>query len=71
MAVDGGGCRGRPKSPALRLPFAPTCRSAQPAAALHGARAALVVMYGFESWTIKKVSSEELMLLNYGVGEVS
>ena len=30
-----------------------------------------VVMYGFESWTIKKVSSEELMLLNYGVGEDS
>ena len=28
-----------------------------------------VVMYGCESWTIKKV--EELMLLNYGVGEYS
>ena len=27
-----------------------------------------VVMYGCESWTIK-VSAEELMLLNYGVGE--
>ena len=29
-----------------------------------------VVMYRCESWTIKKVSSEELMLLNYGAGEV-
>ena len=28
-----------------------------------------VVMYGCESWTIKKLSAEELMLLNYGVGE--
>ena len=27
-----------------------------------------VVMYGCESWTIK-LSAEELMLLNYGVGE--
>ena len=30
-----------------------------------------VVMYGCESWTIKKVESEELMLLNCGVGEDS
>ena len=30
-----------------------------------------VVMYGCESWTIKKPSAEELMLLNYGVGEDS
>ena len=30
-----------------------------------------VVMYGFESWTIKKLRSEELMLLNCGVGEDS
>ena len=28
-----------------------------------------VVMYGSESWTIKKVSAKELMLLNYGAGE--
>ena len=28
-----------------------------------------VVMYGCESWTIKKASTKELMLLNYGVGE--
>ena len=28
-----------------------------------------VVMYGCESWTIKKLSMEELMLLNCGVGE--
>ena len=28
-----------------------------------------VVMYGCESWTIKKVSAKELLLLNYGVGE--
>ena len=26
-----------------------------------------VVMYGCESWTIKKLSTEELMLLNCGV----
>ena len=30
-----------------------------------------VVMHGCESWTIKKVEPEELMLLNYGVGEDS
>ena len=30
-----------------------------------------VVMYGCESWTIKKVSTKELMLLNCGVGEDS
>ena len=30
-----------------------------------------VVMYGFESWTIKKAKQGELMLLNCGVGEDS
>ena len=30
-----------------------------------------VVMYGCESWTIKKLSSEELILLNCGVEEDS
>ena len=30
-----------------------------------------VVMYEFESWTIRKLSAEELMLLNSGVGEDS
>ena len=30
-----------------------------------------VVMYGCESWTIKKAESKELMLLNCGVGEDS
>ena len=30
-----------------------------------------VVMYGCESWTVKKLSTEELMLLTYGVGEDS
>ena len=30
-----------------------------------------VVMYGCESWTIRKLSVEELMLLNCGVGEYS
>ena len=30
-----------------------------------------VVMYGCESLTIKKAEHEELMLLNYGVGEDS
>ena len=30
-----------------------------------------VVMYGCESCTLKKVSTEELMLLNCGVGEDS
>ena len=30
-----------------------------------------VVMYGCESWTIKKASAEELVLLNRGVGEDS
>ena len=29
------------------------------------------VMYGCESWTIKKLSTEELMLLSSGVGEDS
>ena len=30
-----------------------------------------VVMYGCERWTIKKLSTEELMLLKCGVGEDS
>ena len=30
-----------------------------------------VVMYGCESWTIRQLSTEELMLLNCGVGECS
>ena len=30
-----------------------------------------LVMYRYESWTIKKLSAEELMLLNCGVGEDS
>ena len=29
----------------------------------------LVVKYGCESWTIKKLSTKELMFLNYGAGE--
>ena len=28
-----------------------------------------VITYGFESWTIKRLTAKELMLLNYGVGE--
>ena len=30
-----------------------------------------VVMYGCESWTVKKAECEELMLLNCGAGEDS
>ena len=30
-----------------------------------------VVVYGCESWTIKKLSTEELMILSCGVGEDS
>ena len=30
-----------------------------------------VVMYGFESWTIKKAEPQKLMLLNCGAGEDS
>ena len=30
-----------------------------------------VVMYGCESWTVKKADTEELMLLNCGVAEDS
>ena len=30
-----------------------------------------VVMYGCESWTVKRLRAEELMLLNCGVGEDS
>ena len=30
-----------------------------------------VVMFRCESWTIKKLSAEELKLLNYGIGEDS
>ena len=30
-----------------------------------------VVMYGCESWTVKKNDTEELMILNCGVGEDS
>ena len=29
------------------------------------------VMYGCETWTIRRLSAEELMLLNCGVGEDS
>ena len=28
-----------------------------------------IVIYGCESWTIKKLSTKELMLLNCGVGD--
>ena len=31
----------------------------------------LVVMYGCESWTVKKAERKELMCLNCGVGEDS
>ena len=30
-----------------------------------------VVMYGCESWTVRRLNAEELMLLNCGVGEDS
>ena len=30
-----------------------------------------VVIYGCENWTIRKLSAEELMLLNSGIGEDS
>ena len=30
-----------------------------------------VVMYGCESWTVKKAEHQELMLLNCGIGEDS
>ena len=30
-----------------------------------------VVMYGYESWTIMKLSAKDLMLLNCGAGEDS
>ena len=30
-----------------------------------------VVMYGCESWTVKKAETEELMLLNCSIGEDS
>ena len=30
-----------------------------------------VVTYGCESWTVRRLSTEELMLLNCGVGEDS
>ena len=35
------------------------------------ARVFPLVMYGFESWTIKKVSAKELMHSNRGTGEHS
>ena len=31
----------------------------------------LVVMYRYESWSIKRLSTKEVMLLNCGVGEGS
>ena len=30
-----------------------------------------IILYGCESWTIKKSSTEELMVLNFGVGKDS
>ena len=38
---------------------------------VHIVKAFPVVMYGCESWTIKRLSAEELMILNCGVGENS
>ena len=38
---------------------------------LVGAMVFPVVIYGCESWTVKKLSAKELMLLNCGVGEDS
>ena len=35
------------------------------------ARVFPVVMYGYESWPIRRLSTKELMLLNCGVGEDS
>ena len=35
------------------------------------AMVSLVVMYGCESWTVKKAEHQRLMLLNCGVGEDS
>jgi len=42
-------------------------------AKIHIAKAVvfLVVMYGCESWTIRRLSAEEWMLLNCGFGEDS
>ena len=31
----------------------------------------LVVLYGYESWTTRKLSAEELMFLNCGIGKDS
>ena len=30
-----------------------------------------LVMYGYKSWTVKKLRAERLMILNYGIGEDS
>ena len=30
-----------------------------------------IVMYGYESWTMKKIECRKMMLLNSGVGEDS
>ena len=38
---------------------------------VHLVKAVVVVMYGCESWTIKKADTEELMLSNCGSGEDS
>ena len=40
-------------------------------AVIHKAMVFPVVVYGCESWTIKKAECQKLMLLNCGVGEDS
>ena len=51
------------------LQFEDICRFLK----VHLAKAVVfpVVMYGCESWTVRKLNAEELMLLNCGVGEDS
>ena len=49
------------------------CRDITPPTKVHLVKTMVfpVVMYGCESWTVKKAEREELMLLNCGAGEDS
>ena len=60
-----GHCR---PTPSLETPGHSQASLGRSLVALVKAMVFPVVMYGLDSWTIKKLSTKELMLLNCGVG---
>ena len=58
----------RQPTPSLETPGQSQASLGRSLVALVKAMVFPVVMYGLDSWTIKKLSTKELMLLNCGVG---